>query len=47
MTASGEITKVRYGYTCDMTKEIMEDVSKMVTVYDNNGFPLDLFIIEK
>ena len=47
VTASGEITKVRYGYTCDMTKEIMEDVSKMVTVYDNNGFPLDLFIIEK
>ena len=47
VTASGEITKVRYGYTCDMTKEIMEDVSKMVTVYDNNGFPLDLFIIEE
>ena len=47
VTASGEITKVRYGYTCDMTKEIMEDVSKMVTVYDENGFPLDLFEISK
>ena len=47
VTADGEITKVRYGYTCDMTEEIMSDVSKMVTVYDSNGFPLDLFLIEK
>ena len=47
VTASGEITKVRYGYTCQMNEEIMEDVSKMVTVYDNNNFPLDLFRIEK
>ena len=45
--ASGEIIKVRYGYTCNMTEEIQNDVSKMVTVYDNNGFPLDLFLIEK
>ena len=47
VTASGEITKVRYGYTCQMTSEIKNDVSKMVTVYDSNGFPLDLFLIEK
>ena len=47
VSASGEIIKVRYGYTCEMTEEIKADVSKMVTVYDNNGFPLDLFIISK
>ena len=47
VSASGEITKVRYGYTCQMTNEIKNDVSKMVTVYDGNGFPLDLFLIEK
>ena len=45
--ANGTITKVRYGYTCKMTTEIQKDVSKMVTVYDLNGFPLDLFIISK
>ena len=45
--ANGEITKVRYGYTCKMTSEIQNDVSKMVTVYDNDGFPLDLFLISK
>mgnify|MGYP003324819673 CR=1 FL=1 len=47
ITADGEITKVRYGYQCNMTEEIMNDVSKMVTVYDTDGFPLDLFLIEK
>ena len=45
VTASGEITKVRYGYTCNMTEEVMSDVSKMVTIYDLNCFPLDLFLI--
>lgn len=45
LTANGAITKVRYGYTCQMTDEIKADVSKMVTVFDKNGFPLDLFII--
>ena len=43
----GIITKVRYGYQCNMTDEIKADVSKMVTVYDTNGFPLDLFLIEQ
>ena len=47
VSASGTITKVRYGYTCKMTTEIQNDVSKMVTVYDENGFPLDLFLITK
>ena len=47
VTADGEITKVRYGYTSKMTSEIQNDVSKMVTVYDNNGLPLDLFLISK
>ena len=47
VTTSGEITAVRYGYTCEMTDEIKNDVSKMVTVYDENGFPLDLFLISK
>ena len=45
--ANGDITKVRYGYTCQMTEQIQKDVSQMVTVYDENGFPLDLFIINK
>ena len=30
-----------------MTEQIQKDVSQMVTVYDENGFPLDLFIINK
>ena len=47
VSAEGTITQVRYGYTCDMTDEIKNDVSKMVTVYDENGFPLDLFVISK
>ena len=47
VSANGEITKVRYGYTCQMTPEIQNDVSKMVTIYDNAGFPLDLFLISK
>ena len=47
ITATGEITKIRYGYTCNMTSEIMADVSKMVTVYDDNGLPLDLFSFVK
>ncbi len=47
VSSSGEITRVRYGYTCLMNEEIMNDVSKMVTVYDLNGLPLDLFIISK
>ena len=45
ISAKGVITKVRYGYTCEMTDEIKNDVSKMVTIYDKNGLPLDLFII--
>lgn len=47
VTASSEITKVRYGYDCPHTEEVKEDVSKFVTVFDNNGFPLDLFEISK
>ena len=47
ITADGAITKVRYGYQCNMDEVTMNDVSKMVTVYDPNGFPLDLFLIEK
>lgn len=47
VSASGEITAVRYGYTCKMNEEIKNDVSKMVTVYDGNGLPLDLFLISK
>lgn len=47
VTAAGAITRVRYGYTCKMTEEIKADVSKMVTVFDVNGFPLDLFHIIK
>lgn len=43
----GIISKVRYGYQCNMNDEIKNDVSKMVTVYDSNGMPLDLFLIEK
>lgn len=45
ITADGKISRVRYGYTCKMTEEIRNDVSKMVTIYDNFGNPLDLFYI--
>ena len=43
VTADGQITAVRYGYTSQMTSEIQKDVSKMVTVYDEHNMPLDLF----
>ena len=45
LSAAGAITKVRYGYTAVMSEDVQNDVSKTVTVYDENGFPLDLFII--
>lgn len=41
------IRSIRYGYVCKMTDEIIQDVSKMVSVYDNSGMPLDLFQITK
>lgn len=46
VSADFVIKRVRYGYTCEMTNEIKNDVSKMVTVYDLNGMPLDLFHIK-
>lgn len=42
-----EFTKVRYGYRVTVTDEMKQDVSKIVSVYDKEGLPLDLFIIEK
>ena len=45
--ASFPIERIRYGFTCEMTNDIKNDVSKMVTVYDLNGVPLDLFQIKK
>ena len=45
--AAFPIQALRYGYTCKMTTEIKNDVSKMVTVYDSDNNPLDLFVIEK
>ena len=47
VTGNGKISKVRYGYTCKMNEEIQNDVSKMVTVFDEFGMPLDLFIISE
>lgn len=36
---------IRYGYTASITPDIIADVSKMVTVYDEDNYPLDLFKI--
>ena len=47
VSADFAIKSIRYGYTCKMNNDIKNDVSKMVTIYDNNGNPLDLFIINK
>ena len=40
-----QIASVRYGYTCRMNNDNKNDVSKMVTVYDSDNNPLDLFVI--
>jgi sialate O-acetylesterase len=45
VSANFAIKQLRYGYTCKMTTDIKNDVSKMVTIYDNNNMPLDLFYI--
>ena len=47
ISSEEKFSKVRYGYQCDLTDEIINDVSKMVTIYDNDGLPLDLFMIGK
>lgn len=47
VSAKFPIAKLRYGYTCKMNTSIMNDVSKMVTIYDKNDIPLDLFSISR
>ena len=47
VSASYAIQSIRYGYTCKMNSAIMNDVSKMVTIFDSDNNPLDLFVINK
>jgi hypothetical protein len=47
VSASYAIQSIRYGYTCKMNSDIMNDVSKMVTIFDSDNNPLDLFVINK
>ena len=46
ISSDKDFTSVRYGYTVQITNEIREDVSKFVTVFDTEGYPMDLFNIE-
>lgn len=46
VTSQKEFTAIRYGYRVKLTDEIKADVSKFVTVFDEEGYPMDLFIAE-
>ncbi len=44
--AEKDFSHIRYGYRIQVTNEIREDVSKFVTIFDEEGYPMDIFLIE-
>lgn len=48
LTVSSEknFEQIRYGYRAEITREIREDVGKFVTVFDTEGYPMDLFLLD-
>lgn len=46
VTSEKDFTQIRYGYRAHITQEIREDVGKFVTVFDTEGYPMDLFLAD-
>lgn len=46
ISSDKEFTEIRYGYRTKITTEVREDVSKFVTVFDEAGYPMDLFTVK-
>ena len=45
VTSQHAFSGVRYGYVFEITDEIKADVSKTVTIFDEQGLPCDLFVV--
>lgn len=45
VTSQHAFSGVRYGYVFEITDEIKADVSKTVTIFDKQGLPCDLFVV--
>ena len=46
LTSPVPFTAIRYGYTFQKTAEIVEDLTKTITIYDEEGLPCDMFSIK-
>lgn len=46
ITSPVPFTAIRYGYTFQKTAEIVEDLTKTITIYDEEGLPCDMFSIK-
>lgn len=46
LTSPVPFTAIRYGYTFQKTAEIVEDLTKTITIYDKEGLPCDMFSIK-
>ena len=46
LTSPVPFTAIRYGYTFQKTAEIVEDLTKTITIYDEEGLPCDIFSIK-
>ncbi len=45
VSSSVPFTEIRYGYDFEKTAEIVENLSKTITIYDEEGLPCDMFSI--
>lgn len=45
VTSTVPFTAIRYGYDFEKTAEIVEDFTKTITIYDEEGLPCDMFLI--
>lgn len=45
VSSSVPFTAIRYGYDFEKVAEIVEDFSKTITIYDEEGLPCDMFFI--
>ena len=46
VTSSVPFTAVRYGYNFEKTAENVEDLSRTITIYDEDDLPCDMFLIK-
>ena len=45
VTSGVPFSGIRYGYNFEKTAENVEDLSRTITVYDEQGLPCDMFMI--